>query len=323
MIQIVTEPSAQTNWNKKAVHPMQSWEWGDARKKMGIEVVRVGEYTDDRLDNVYQMTVHHIPRTNLSIGYVPRSIAPSSSAIDVFLRLAKQKQMVYIKFEPLTEVEQPSRLQQSISSLFPRWTQCLDITKTEEELLKNMKQKTRYNIRLAEKKGVTVEEMTDDEGFETFIKLYFETTKRQRYAGHNYQYHKILFDTLKESQSHILVARYNSEPVAAYHLLQFQDVLYYIYGGSSDRYREVMGANLIMWEAVRLGKRLGCRTFDLWGSLPPEHDAKDVWAGFTRFKSGYGTEFVQRPGSYDLVSNHLLYYPVIIAQKIRDRFLGG
>ncbi len=323
MVTNITHESERGVWNEKALHPMQSWEWGEARAQMGIEVVRIGEYVDDTLEAVFQMTLHQIPKTRMQIGYVPRSVAPSIAVLQHLLHFAKQRNIVYIKFEPITQVTPSSPLRPSISSLFPRWTQCLDLTKHEDELLKNMKQKTRYNIRLAEKKGVTVQEMTNDKGFEIFSKLYFETTKRQRYAGHNNNYHKTIFNTLKKTQSHILVAEYNGEPIAAYHLLQFHDVLYYIYGGSSDRYREVMGANLIMWEAIRLGKRLGCTSFDLWGSLPPEHDARDVWAGFTRFKSGFGTEFVQRPGSYDLVCNHLLYYPLILAQNVRDRFLGG
>lgn len=323
MIRLITEDSERNAWNENACHPMQSWEWGVARQDMGIEVVRIGEYIHDTLSSVFQMTIHHIPKTNMRIGYVPRSVAPSTAVLKYISDIATQRNMVYIKFEPLTQVELPTPLKPSLSSLFPRWTQCLDLTKNEDELLKNMKQKTRYNIRLAQKKGVTVREMTNEKGFEIFIKLYFETTKRQGYAGHDYRYHKTIFDVLKKTQSHLLIAEYNGEPVAAYHLLQFHDVLYYIYGGSSDRYREVMGANLIMWESIRLGKRLGCNTFDLWGSLPPEHDSSDVWAGFTRFKSGFGTEFVQRPGSYDLVCNHLLYYPLILAQKLRDRFLRG
>ena len=68
-----------------------------------------------------------------------------------------------------------------------------------------------------------------------------------------------------------------------------------------------MPANLLMWETIKLGKKLGAKKFDLWGSLPPNYDPKHSWAGFTKFKQGYGTQFVEMIGSYDLVISPLLY----------------
>ena len=325
MIRLVDNQQLKEEWNEKALHPMQSWEWGEAREKMGIKVVRVGEFKDDRLVDVYQMTVHTLPRLPFKVGYIPRSNNPTTEAI-VFLRnFGKANNIIYIKFEPNTKYGQTvnPRLAVSLAPLFPQWTQVIDLKSDEGTLLKNMKPKTRYNVKLAQKKRVTVKEMTTNEGFETFINLYFETCKRQHYAGHNYDYHKILFDTLIKDVSHILIAYYENTPIAAYHLFKFNKVLYYPYGGSSDKYREVMGANLLMWEAIKFGKAQGCNSFDLWGSLDPDYTVDNIWAGFTRFKSGFGTTFTKMMGSYDLVVNPVLYKPLILAQKIREKFLGG
>lgn len=325
MINLVTDISFREEWNEKALHPMQSWDWGEARAKMGIEVVRVGEFKDDQLIDVYQMTVHSLPKLPFKIGYIPRSNNPSTEAI-VFLRnFGKRNNIIYIKFEPNTKygLTVNPRLAVSMAPLFPQWTQVIDLKPDEGSLLKNMKPKTRYNIKLAQKKGVSVREMTTNEGFEIFINLYFETCKRQHYAGHNYDYHKTLFDTLKKDISHILIAYYQNTPIAAYHLFKFNKTLYYPYGGSSDKYREVMGANLLMWEAIKFGKEQNCSSFDLWGSLAPDYPIDNIWAGFTRFKSGYGSQFVRMMGSYDLVTNSLLYRPLILAQKIREMFLGS
>ncbi len=82
-----------------------------------------------------------------------------------------------------------------------------------------------------------------------------------------------------------------------------------------------MAANLIMWESARLGKKLGAQSFEMWGSLPPNYDQNHPWAGFTRFKEGYGTEFVEMVGSFDLVANPLLYKIYNVSHKLRDVLL--
>jgi lipid II:glycine glycyltransferase (peptidoglycan interpeptide bridge formation enzyme) len=273
----------------------------------------------------------------------------------------------------------------------------LDISKSEDELLAAMHPKTRYNVRLAAKKSVTVTEMTNNEGYAIFEKLYFDTTKRQGYRGHLPAYHRNIWKHLKaeshesvESRksrvesldsivippdgapriypalreagiplpdtvdprvreddvdsaysptldirnsgfdilsdparltSRILIASYQGEPLAAFQVWHFKDTIYYTYGGSSEKHRNLMAANLLMWETVRLGRSLGAHTLDMWGSLPPDHDDADPWAGFTRFKSGYGTTFVQYAGSYDLVAYPLLYRLYTFVQNIRAKTL--
>lgn len=332
---LVEDPKIKMEWDKIATHPMQSWSWGVAREKMGLRVVRTGEFDGDVLKASFQMTVHSVPYSPFFIGYLPRSSMPASQTLKFLEDYGKVHNVIYIKIEPnvmrntgyLPAGRQgrisDTKLKPSSTPLFPAWTQTIDLTKSETDLLSRMKPKTRYNIKLAQKKGVTVKEMTTDEGFEIFIRLYFETCKRQHYAGHNYEYHQTLFTQLKNTISHVLIAYYNDTPIAAYHLFMFNDVLYYPYGGSSDQYREVMGANLLMWEAMRFGKSNNCRSFDLWGSLSPQYDSGNIWSGFTRFKEGFGTQFVEMMGSYDLVVNKFLYAPLILAQKVREKFLGG
>lgn len=316
-------------WNSVAPHPLVSWEWGEARARMGIDVLRIAETSGEKLMNVFQLTFHQLPHTSYTIGYMPRTFVPSEEVIDVIKIEASKRKAVFVKTEPYVRTSDNPDLSvlknnavHSPHPLFTEWTQMLDLKKSEDELLKNMKSKWRYNIRLAEKKGVTVEEKTSEEGFREFADLYFQTTGRQKYAGHNREYHKIVFEALKDSQSHILIAYYNGEPLSAYHLFHFNDTLYYPYGGSSDKYREVMASNIIMWEAIRLGKKLGAKEFDMWGSLGPDYDrSAGGWAGFTRFKEGFGTEFVQFVGSYDVVLNPVLYRVYNVADVLRKRFL--
>jgi len=302
--------------NSLAIHPLQTWEWGEARKKMGIRVEKIVED-----DSIFQMTIHPLPHLPFSIGYIPRSVFPSESVQKKLYEFGKKNNLIFIKFEPYTEYRDDIKLRKSSHPLFPEWTQTLDISPSEEELLKKMKPKTRYNIRLAEKKGVIVKQMDTDEGFEIFSKLYFETCKRQRYHGHTPEYHRIIWESMKESQGHILISFFNDIPLGAYELYHFKDRLYYVYGGSSTEQKQVMAPNLLMWEAIRFGKKLGAKTFDMWGSLSPDYPQNHPWAGFTRFKEGYGTEFTHLSQSFDIVINPLIYKLYSLAYSIREKIL--
>ncbi len=299
------------------MHPLQSEDWANARKQMGTETVNMEGFL---------LTFHKIPLTDYKIGYLPRSKMPSKKILQKLYEFGKKNKAIFIKIEPYVEKNskleiQNSNLVKSPHPLFPAWTQILDLTKSEDELLKSFHPKTRYNIRLAEKKGVTVREESNNNGFEEFSKLYFETTKRQKYFGHDYQYHKTVWNNLKNKISHILIAYYNDIPLAAYQLWYLNGVIYYVYGGTSELHRNLMASNLLMWEAIRLGKKLGAVKFDMWGSLGPNYDTKDPWSGFTRFKEGYATKFTEFVGSYDLVINPLLYKIYNIFYFFREIFL--
>ncbi len=320
--------------NKVATHPLQSWEWGEARQKMGIEILRLGEFNGDQSIAVFTITFHKIPHTPFTIGYLPRSVLPSKEMLEKIFIEGKKRRAIFVKMEPNIKKNSKfeirnSKLLNSPHPLFTDWTQVVDLTKSEEELLAVMKSKTRYNIKVAQKHNVTVREMTNDEGFEIFANLYFKTTARQKYHGHNKVYHKTVFDSLKDGISHILIAQLEVNgkiiPLSAFELFIFNDVAYYPYGGSSIEYRNVMAPNLLMWQSMLLAKSLGCRAFDMWGSLPPDYaetNLKDSdWAGFTRFKEGFGGEFVEFVGSYDLVINPVFYPIYNIAYRIRKRLI--
>ena len=222
--------------------------------------------------------------------------------------------------------------------LFTKYTFILDLTKSEEELLRNMHPKTRYNIKVAQKHEVMVIEDNSDEAFETYLKLTRETTKRQGFYAHSEQYHRLQWETLgiknqkskiknhdsyfmihnsNKLSAHLLTATYKNRVLVAWILFTFKDTLYYPYGASSSLHRDTMASNLMMWEAIRFGKKLGLKKFDMWGSLGPAPSPKDPWYGFHRFKEGYGGKLVEFVGSYDLVINPVLYQLYKIADKIR------
>ena len=210
----------------------------------------------------------------------------------------------------------------SKKSLFTKYNFLIDLTKTEDQLLAAMHPKTRYNINIAQKKGVTVYDSTSDEDFEIYLKLYFETTKRQKYFGHTSTYHKLVWQTLMQAKmARLLIAKYQGKPLVAWMLLNFGQTIYYPYGGSSKEHKEVMASNLIAWEAIRLGKKNGFKIFDMWGALAPDARESDPWYGFHRFKAGYGPIHVEYVGTYDLILKPSLYNTLNIADKMRWMFL--
>jgi len=117
--------------------------------------------------------------------------------------------------------------------------------------------------------------------------------------------------------AHLLTAKYKNKILTAWILFVFKDTLYYPYGASSSENREVMSSNLMMWEAIRFGKNLGLKKFDMWGALGPNPDKKDPWYGFHSFKEKYGPEHLEYIGSYDLVINPILYQLYKVADKLR------
>ncbi len=305
-------------YNKTVTHIIQSWEWGEFRKSTGLDLTRLGQFEGDKMVSAYQLTFHPVPILKGNIGYMPKGPMPDKYMVKALTDLSKKMACAYIKIEPNVFVGKDKELQverlkklglfTSKKSLFTKYNFLIDLTKSEDQLLSAMHPKTRYNIGVAKKKGVEVYESTQDADFETYLKLYFETTKRQKYFGHTPSNHKKVWAVLKDAgMARVMIAKYQNEPVVAWMLFSFRDTLYYPYGGSSNKYRDVMASNLIAWEAIKLGKKLGLKIFDMWGALGPDATDSDPWFGFHRFKAGYGPMHVEYLGTYDLILKPALY----------------
>ena len=119
--------------------------------------------------------------------------------------------------------------------------------------------------------------------------------------------------TRHEAIARLLTAKYKDEIVTTWILFVWKDFLYYPYGASSDKYKNTMANNLIMWEAIKFGKKLGLKTFDLWG--------REEGKGFTKFKEGYNPQVVEFLGSWDFVANRPLYYIYRAVEHLRWKLL--
>ncbi len=305
--------------NSLATHPLQSWEWGEFRKSQGVRIVRF---------SAYQISFHRLPFLNFTVGYLPKSPFPDKEDLEKLKEIGRQNKSIFIKIEPNTERQSFKDAElQSLGltkgkPLFTKYTSVIDLTRSEEEILNSFKPKTRYNIRLAEKHGVKVQEDNSERAFEAYLKLLFETTARQGFYAHNKNYHRQQWKILQPAGiSHLLTATYKGEILSAFLLFIFNDTLYYPYGASTREYKELMAPTLLMWKAIKLGKAHGCKLFDLWGDTEPNPPPNHPYYGFHRFKEGFSPKLVEFIGTYDLVINSTLYKIYQIIDKLRWKIL--
>lgn len=322
-------------FNAVVSHPLQSWEWGEFKKKTGQKVERVGFFSGGKLIQALQVSFHSIPILGGTAGYLPKSFMPNEEQLQVLTQLGEKNSALFIKMEPniahpagtdsaYDQIKQFLKENKAVAGrpLFTRYTFKIDLTQTENELFANLSQKTRYNVRLAIKKGVTIEENTTEAGMNQYLTILKETTKRQGFYAHSANYFHTMWQTLGSSgMLKIFEARYQNECLASWILFSLNGTFYYPYGASSSKNREVMASNLMMWEMIKYGKSLGCKEFDLWGALGPDAKDNHPWVGFHRFKAGYGGTLMEYLGSFDLVLQPMKYQLFRVAENARWKWL--
>ena len=189
-----------------------------------------------------------------------------------------------------------------------RNTIMIDLSPSEDELLAHMKQKTRYNVRLACKKGVAVRVGKMDD-LPMLYKMYAETSARDGFIIRDEDYYLTVWQTFMESKTPAcepLIAEVSGEPVAAIFIFYFAGRAYYLYGMSREAHREKMPNYLLQWEAMLRAKAAGCNLYDLWGA-PDVFDESDPMWGVFRFKEGLGGQVVRTLGAWDFTPKPLWY----------------
>ena len=194
-----------------------------------------------------------------------------------------------------------------------RNTVMVDLSASEEDILMRMKQKTRYNVRLAEKKGVTVRAGSVDD-LPMLYKMYAETSVRDGFVIRDEGYYMVVWKTYmsnvggqrSEPSAVPLIAEVDGEAVAAIFLFMFAGRGYYVYGMSRNAHREKMPTYLLQWAAMKHAKSHGCLTYDLWGA-PDVFDESDSMWGVYRFKEGLGGDVVRTLGAYDFAPSKFWY----------------
>ena len=203
---------------------------------------------------------------------------------------------------------------QAAANVQPPDTVIINLEASCEEILAQMKSKWRYNISLAEKKGV---EVNSNGTLEAFYNLLKETAQRDGILIHGFDYYKTLFG-LCGNDIRLYMASHEADTLAGIVVLFRGKEATYLYGASSNNKRNLMAPYALQWKAMRDAKEKGCKNYDLFG-IPPNEDPNHPMAGLYRFKTGFGGQIIHRPGSWDYAYNGLIYNLFSIAEKLRKK----
>lgn len=306
-------------------HLLQTPAWGDLKCAFGWSVARVGIRDNGQLTAGAQVLFRPLPTALYTIAYIPKGplVDWNNKSLVEFLfqsldNVAQSANAVFLKIEPLPTAPDLNSLisktrTEPASTIQPRRSVIVDLRGSEDEILARMKQKTRYNVRLAEKKGVVVAPSDDVEAFNALMKV---TGERDQFGVHDPKYYRKAYELFHPTgHAQIFTASFEGKPLATLMLFMLGKRAWYFYGGSSNEERNRMPAYLLQWEAMRWAKAHGAEEYDLWGV--PDEDEETLESNFEtrhdglwgvyRFKRGFGGELVRAPAAFDRVYSPLLY----------------
>jgi lipid II:glycine glycyltransferase (peptidoglycan interpeptide bridge formation enzyme) len=250
------------------------------------------------------------------MGYIPRGPESwSPEALQSLKQAAQQHHLFVIRVEPqsdevLVGIQKDVAVKKALADVQPREFLMMDIQPTGEELLAKMKPKWRYNIRLAEKQGVTVAVAENEEDKASFIKLMSATAQRKNIIFHTEEYYKIFTEFFQGKKGELLLAKKKGIVLAGVALIYYQGTAYYIHGGSSNSGRSLMAPHLLQWKAIEMAKARGCTQYDFGGvAIQAAAPRGKDWSGITRFKQGFApsTKTTVLPGAYDIIFSPTRY----------------
>lgn len=277
---------------------LQSWMWGEFQNAVGNRVTRISDPNGAWVAQWVLQAVRFGHQLACYHGPVPASAASIEGATVAVQGTAA----AFLHLELPYDSEDCS---------LPGWrnvqfrqapaTQVLDLTESLEEFRSALHPKTRYNIGLAERSGVSVHLHTEVEAIETFLPILPKTSERHGIAAHSPNYYRAMARTLApERMLAVFTAERDGRTVAANIMLHFGNTVTYLHGASEYSERKLMAPHLLQWHQIRWAREQGARIYDFGGVAPPDSDPSHPFAGITRFKQGFGGRTVVSPGAYDL-----------------------
>ena len=309
---------------------MQSWEWGEMQLSFGLPVWRLIVEDDDAWAGVALVIERKVLFGRCWL-YVPQGPLYGSEprvwrlVNDKLRELGASQKAIFVRCDPIITQENgndvlllQSGWLKSEREVQPRHTLMVDLTQSEDQLLEQMRQKTRYNIRLAQRKGVTVRFSQAKGDVENFLELTREVESRGLFRYHPAHYYRTMLEVLgPHGLLEIGVAEMEGTVLAVHLLLKFGKRVTYGHGASLAGKRELMGPHLLQWESIKRAKEQGYLTYDFFGVAADQSDSDHPWAGITRFKLGFGGKRADYIGAYDLVLDQTLYAIYNMARRMR------
>lgn len=312
----------------------QSWDWGNILLSEGKNVERLAIFEGEQILS-QTLVMSNKLFFGLKYAFSPHGPVVSQSIINnkelakqvnnCWFDYFKKKGFLFWRVEPRQLFFTPCALLFKSIDINPRATLVLDLTQSEDDLLKNMMSKTRYNINLAQKKNL---EINTDKNFSVFIDLMKKTAMRDGFKLHFENHYKQVFNSDLVSQISLLK---NGKVAATAVFTQFGDTFTYLYGASDYEFRNLMAPHLIQWLGIKKGKELGFKWYDFFGIAPGQevvednnstqkkfvYDEKHQYGGVTRFKLGFGGKYFEEPGTFDLIIFPKKYKVYQILRKLR------
>lgn len=313
--------AARQDWDRflsrySEAHVLQTSAWGEVKAQAGW----YARYLIS--DECGAQVLFRRLAAGLTIAYIPKG--PIGLPSDTFWcdleALCRTERAVFLNIEPDLWQGQSDPMVDWLNNhalpahpVQPRQTIILDLRGGEEAVLARMKQKTRYNIHLAEKKEITVREWDDLPAFSRMMQV---TSERDGFGVHSETYYRNVYaQYIPSGAGKILVAEYQGTPLAAVFVLKSGRRAWYFYGASTNEERNRMPTYLLQWQAIRWALQTGCEEYDLWGI--PDAPEAELEAGFTgksdglwgvyRFKRGFGGEIKRSAGAWEIAYQPLLY----------------
>lgn len=310
----------QSSWNalvEKYAPPfgafLQSWEWGDFQKALGFQVERIHERVKDK--TIVAQAVQYPLPLNSSYWHVPKGpLGDATPKVAIDVLCDKLQGGAFLKLEPVTRPRRGVKAKDRQPSV----TTIIDLTQSESKIAESMKQKTRYNIRLAQKKGVTTS-LVEIDRFEDLVRLMQQTAERDKFSLHDIDRYKKMLEMLRgpDCRAFMAMAFYEGRPLAANIMIDAFGMRTYLHGASSNLYRNVMAPYALHDFLIHDAKAQGLLAYDFWGIAPPEAGEEHPWAGISRFKNGFGGSIVRMPGTIDVSKSRLMFTLYRVAKKIR------
>jgi len=293
----------------------QAWEWADFLNTQKEKIWRfVVEQDGDWLAVCFLFKQKM--QMNQNVLYCPRGPVMTNLRTDVVRliiqeidKIAKQENALTFEIDPLSEDKNWQQIFDNLDfektelNMQPMHTLILDLRVEQDELLKNMHQKTRYNINLAKKRGVEV--LVDNIQFKEFYELLKKTQQRQKVQFFSQEYFKGL---LQVPFVKLYLAKFENKIIAANIMAFWDNTATYLFGASDYDYRQVMAPHLLQWQAIQDAKQEGLWFYDFWGAAPKDSKGQEEkWFGFTKFKMGFSpdAEITEYVGTYEKI-----YQPV-------------
>jgi lipid II:glycine glycyltransferase (peptidoglycan interpeptide bridge formation enzyme) len=295
----------------------QSWAWGDVLLSEGKQVERLAIVEGEEVSAQAQIVYSKLP-FGWQYAFCPGGPVTGEEKIyETTLDYLKKNNSVFFRVEPENKFKILNFKIQKTIDINPPATLVLDLKKTEEELLAGMHQKTRYNIHLAEKKGLQV---NNEKNLEVFWALMNKTGSRDKFSLHQKSHYE---KVLESPITHQLTAYFNGKPVAVAVFVGFGNTFTYLYGASDYENRDLMAPYLLQWQGIKMGKVGGYQKYDFFGVAPVKdgnYDTKHQYAGVTRFKLGFGGAPCQAPGTLDLIIKSQKYFIYKFFRLLRRLF---